>query len=124
MEERLEQRLRMFHEGGQVRPHVIEFVTRELDALAATGRVVTEDTAGMMTSHLLMALTRLLDGEPLTEFPADEQVAAELADHPEALAEARAVAARAEATLHASLPESEINLLGLHLAALAHNSRA
>ncbi|MFC8880529.1 transcriptional antiterminator, partial [Streptomyces ardesiacus] len=36
---------------------------------------------------------------------------------------ARAVAARAEAALGAALPESEINFLGMHLAALAQHSR-
>ncbi|KOT99203.1 transcriptional antiterminator [Streptomyces sp. NRRL F-4711] len=123
MEERLALRLQMFREGGQAEPRVTDFVAGELDALAAAGNVVTEETAGMLTSHLVMALTRLLSGEAIEQFLTDEQVVAELAQHPEAVASARAVAARAEAALGAALPESEINFLGMHLAALAQRSR-
>jgi hypothetical protein len=123
MEERLALRLHMFRDGGQVESRVIDFVAGELDALAVSGQTVTEDTAGMLTSHLVMALTRLLNGEAIKEFLADEQVAAELAEHPEAVVRARAIADRARAALGAMLPASEINFLGMHLAALAQRSR-
>lgn len=118
MESQLARRIRLFRESGRVRPEVAEFVTAELAALAAEGRRVTEDSAGMLTSHLLMALTRVLDGEPVAEFCADAAVAAELAGHPEAVARARAVAVRAGRELGATLPRSEINFLALHLAVL------
>ncbi|MFE7125621.1 transcriptional antiterminator [Streptomyces sp. NPDC057617] len=118
MDDRLALRIRLFHESGQVRPEVAAFVTDELDALAAEGHTVTEDTAALLTSHLMMALNRLLDGAPLEQFPTDEQVAAELAGHPEAVARARAVSVRARRALGATLPDSEINFLGLHLAVL------
>ncbi|RII09565.1 hypothetical protein DSC45_30165 [Streptomyces sp. YIM 130001] len=124
MDDRLALRIQLFRDGGQVRPEVADFVTAELEALAAEGKDVTEDTAGMLTSHLMMALTRLLDGEPIEEFRTDDQVAAELADHPEAVARAREVAARAAGRLGAALPESEVNFLGLHLAVLAQQSPA
>ncbi|GAA4083613.1 PRD domain-containing protein [Actinomadura miaoliensis] len=122
MESRLARRIRLFTETGQVRREVADFVTAELEALAAEGRPVTEDSAGMLTSHLMMALTRLADGEPIEQTSADAQVAAELADHPEAVRRARALAARAERRLGTALPESEINYLGLHLAVLAQRS--
>ncbi|MER6502759.1 transcriptional antiterminator [Streptomyces sp. NPDC001455] len=122
MEERLALRLQLFRDGGQVESRVVDFVADELDVLAAGGQVVTEDTAGMLTSHLVMALTRLLNGEAIEQFLTDEQVAAELAGHPEAVAGARAMAERARAVLGAALPESEINFLGMHLAALAQRS--
>lgn len=124
MDDQLALRIQLFRESGQVRPEVATFVADELDALAAEGRTVTEGTAGMLTSHLMMALNRLLDGEPIEEFRTDEQVAAELAGHPEAVARARAVSVRAAKALGAPLPESEINFLGLHLAVLAQNSPA
>ncbi|MFD5113686.1 transcriptional antiterminator [Streptomyces sp. NPDC058220] len=124
MDDQLALRIQLFRESGQVRPEVAAFVADELDALAAEGRTVTEGTAGMLTSHLMMALNRLLDGEPIEEFRTDEQVAAELAGHPEAVARARAVSVRAAKALGAPLPESEINFLGLHLAVLAQNSPA
>ncbi|MGC5341945.1 PRD domain-containing protein [Streptomyces sp. DT24] len=124
MDEQLALRIQLFREGGQVRPEVADFVTDELTTLEADGRTVTEATAGMLTSHLMMALTRLLDGEPIEQFLTDEQVAAELAGHPDAVARARAVSARARERLGAELPESEINFLGMHLAVLAQQSPA
>lgn len=124
MDERLAERIRLFRAGGQIRPQVVDFVAGELRALSAAGEEVTEDTAGTLTSHLMVALTRLLDGEPITAFPAAEQVAAELAGHPEAVAAARAIAARAHAELGAELPASEIDFLGLHLAVLARRRPA
>lgn len=122
MDDQLALRVQLFRESGQVRPEVAAFVTEELDALAAEGRTVTEDTAGMLTSHLMMALTRLLDGESIKQFPTDEQVVAELAAHPEAVDRAHAVSDRAAKELGAPLPDSEINFLSLHLAVLAQHS--
>ncbi|MFF1684402.1 MULTISPECIES: PRD domain-containing protein [unclassified Streptomyces] len=119
MDDQLALRIRLFREGGQVRPEVADFVSAELAALAARGHEVTEQTAGMLTSHLMMALTRLVDGEPIEQFLTDEQVAAELADHPRAVAGAREVAARACEQLGATLPDSEVNFLAMHLAVLA-----
>ncbi|MFH8614547.1 transcriptional antiterminator [Streptomyces sp. NPDC017979] len=119
MDDQLARRIALFREGGAVRPEVADFVTVELDTLAAEGRTVTEATAGMLTSHLIMALTRLLDGEAIAASPTDAAVAAELVDHPEAVGRARAVAARAHRELGATLPDSEVNFLGMHLAVLA-----
>ncbi|MGY0018975.1 PRD domain-containing protein [Streptomyces sp. cg35] len=119
MDDQLALRMRLFRESGQVRPEVADFVAAELAALEDEGRTVTEASAGMLTSHLMMALNRLLDGAPIEQFLTDEQVAAELADHPEAVERARRVSARARAELGATLPESEINFLAMHLAVLA-----
>ncbi|WP_438818466.1 hypothetical protein, partial [Streptomyces griseus] len=116
MDDQLALRIQLFREGGQVKPEVADFVAAELAALEAEGHLVTEATAAMLTSHLMMAVGRLLNGEPIEQFLTDDQVAAELADHPEAVAPGRAVAARAERELGAALPESEINFLGMHLA--------
>ncbi|MEW2069363.1 PRD domain-containing protein [Streptomyces sp. NPDC007346] len=119
MDDQLALRLQLFREGGQVKPEVTDFVAAELTALETEGHTVTEATAGMLTSHLTMALDRLLRGESIKEFTADEQITAELAGHPEAVARARAVSTRAERRLGPALPESEINFLALHLAVLA-----
>ncbi|RCG25511.1 PRD domain-containing protein [Streptomyces diacarni] len=119
MDDQLALRIQLFRDSGQVRPQVAAFVTAELTALTDEGAPVTEETAGMLTSHLMMALTRLLDGEPIEEFTTDEQVAAELADHPAAVERARRIAERAESELGAALPTSEINFLAMHLAVLA-----
>ncbi|WP_371795223.1 PRD domain-containing protein [Streptomyces sp. NBC_01718] len=124
MDDQLALRIQLFREGGQVKPEVADFVAAELAALEADGRTVTEASAGMLTSHLMMALTRLLDGEPIEQFLTDDQVAAELAGHPHAVARARAISARAKQKLGAALPDSEINFLGMHLAVLAQHSPA
>ncbi|MFG2136268.1 transcriptional antiterminator [Streptomyces sp. NPDC048650] len=120
MEARLARRIRLFRDSGQVRPEVAAFVTAELVALAGEGRHITEDSAGMLTSHLLMALTRSLEGGPPAECAAS--LAAELADHPEAVARARAVAVRAVRELGAELSGPEILFLALHFAVLRGNS--
>ncbi|MEU5825408.1 transcriptional antiterminator [Streptomyces sp. NPDC047803] len=124
MDDQLALRLQLFREGGQIKPEVADFVTAELAALEAEGNTVTEATAGMLTSHLMMALTRLLNGEAIEQFLTDDQVAAELAGHPEAVSRARAVAERARRDLGAALPDSEVNFLGMHLAVLAQQAPA
>ncbi|NEC67609.1 PRD domain-containing protein [Streptomyces sp. SID9727] len=124
MDDQLALRLQLFREGGQIKPEVADFVTAELAALEAEGNTVTEATAGMLTSHLMMALTRLLNGEAIEQFLTDDQVASELAGHPEAVSRARAVAERARRELGAALPESEVNFLGMHLAVLAQQAPA
>ncbi|MEU2790731.1 PRD domain-containing protein [Streptomyces sp. NPDC007100] len=122
MEALLAQRIRLFVESGRVRPETAAFVRAELDALAAEGCAVTEDSAGMLTSHLLMALTRLQDGEPVEQFRTDAEVAAELAEHPEAVRRARTVSLRAERALGSPLPESEIGFLAMHFAVLRRDT--
>ncbi|MGI5471119.1 PRD domain-containing protein [Streptomyces sp. CA-132043] len=122
MEDRLALRIQLFRESGQAPQQVTRFVEEELTALAAEGHTVTEGTAGMLTSHLVMALTRLLNGEPIEQFLTDEEVAAELAGHPDAVERARAVSFRAEKELGATLPDSEINFLAMHLAVLRKNA--
>ncbi|MGW0733447.1 PRD domain-containing protein [Streptomyces sp. NPDC002851] len=122
MDDQLALRIQLFRDGGQVPPRVAEFVTDELAALAAEGKAVTEKSAGMLTSHLMMALTRLVNGEPIEQFPTDEQVTAELAAHPEAVDRARVVALRAQRELGAALPDSEVTFLGIHLAALTQHT--
>ncbi|MFC7308784.1 PRD domain-containing protein [Streptomyces monticola] len=122
MDDQLALRIQLFRDSGQVRPEVADFVAAELAALDAEGRTVTEESAGMLTSHLMMALTRLVNGEPIEQFLTDEQVAAELSGHPEAVERARAVSVRAQEALGAALPESEVNFLGMHLAVLTQRS--
>jgi hypothetical protein len=122
MDDQLALRIQLLRQGGPVRDEVVAFVTDELTALASEGHAVTEDTAGMLTSHLMMALTRLLDGEAIDCLRTDEQMAAELAGHPRAVERARSVAARAKSELGALLPDAEVTFLALHLAVLAQRS--
>ena len=85
---------------------------------------VTEATSSMLTSHLMMALTRVLDGAPAEAHGGDELVTAELAAHPEALVRSRRIAAHAERELGAVLPASEVAFLGMHLAVLSLRAAA
>jgi PRD domain len=119
MDDQLALRICLFRKGGSVDPRVVDFVEAELDGLAATGLPVTEATAGMLTSHLVMALDRMVRGEAIRGSASDSYVAAELATEPEAVADAQALAARAERALGARLPEAEVAFLALHLAVLA-----
>lgn len=122
-DEKLVLRIQLFRQTGQVRPEVADFVESELKALARAGLPVGEDTAGMLTSHLMMALNRLLNGEPLEDPAAGEQMAAELADQPGAVRLARQIAVRAERALGAApLPDSETAYLAMHLAVLAQRA--
>ncbi|WP_433479204.1 hypothetical protein ACQPZP_20530 [Spirillospora sp. CA-142024] len=116
MDRLLAERLDIFERTGQAAPDICRFVRDELSALDTAGGAVTEDSAGTLVSHLLLALQRARDGAALTEFPADETVRAELAGHPDAVERARALAARARSALGAGLPEQEVRFLALHLA--------
>ncbi|MEU8122518.1 PRD domain-containing protein [Spirillospora sp. NPDC049024] len=118
MDRQLAERLEIFERTGQVAPEICRFVRAELDVLDAAGSEITEESAGTLTSHLLLALQRARDGGALTEFTADETVRAELAGHPDALEQAAALAERAESALDVVLPGQEVRFLALHLALL------
>ncbi|WP_131735562.1 transcriptional antiterminator [Actinomadura roseirufa] len=118
MDRLLDERLETFEKTGQVAPEICRFVRTELDALDAAGGEVTEESAGTLTSHLLLALQRARDGEALTGFEADDAVRAELAGHPDALERAAALAERARSVLGVGLPGQEVRFLALHLALL------
>ncbi|GLZ06079.1 hypothetical protein Acsp03_35450 [Actinomadura sp. NBRC 104412] len=118
MDPLLEERLAIFERTGQVSPEICRFVRDELEALAAAGGEITEESAGTLASHLLLALQRARDGEALTDFPADDTVRAELAGQPRAMEQAAALAGRARSALGADLPEQEVRFLALHLAVL------
>ncbi|WP_070019738.1 PRD domain-containing protein [Streptomyces nanshensis] len=129
MEEKLEEglalRVQVFRETGQVRPEVAEFVEGELLGLTRAGLPVSEETAGMLTSHLMMALDRLLGGESLEDPDAHGHMAEELAGHPGAVRLARQISRRAEETLGTGpLPDAETGYLALHLAVLAQRPAA
>lgn len=83
------------------------------------GFVLEEESAGMLVSHLLLALERARAGEPIEEWEGAEDVAEELAEAPGIVEEARRIVGRASSELGAELPETEVNFLALHLAVIA-----
>lgn len=125
LDEKLALRIQLFRETGQVRAEVAGFVERELRGLARAGLPVREETAGMLTSHLMMALNRLLNGESVEDPAADGHMAAELSGQARAVRLAQQIAVRAEQALGtAPLPDSETSYLAMHLAVLEQRGPA
>lgn len=119
MDADLEKRMALFQETGQVSSEVSRFVRGELERLAGEwGLVLEEESAGMLVSHMLLALERARAGEAIGEWEGSED-AAELAERPWAVAEARGIVDDARTALGADLPEGEARFLALHLAAIA-----
>jgi transcriptional regulatory protein LevR len=116
----LNKRMRLFEETGQVSPEVSSFVRSELERVAGEWDLkLEEETAGMLVSHLLLALERARAGESINESEGSEDAAEELAEHPWAVDKAWEVVRGARTDLGADLPETEVNFLALHLAAIA-----
>jgi transcriptional regulatory protein LevR len=116
----LNRRMRLFQETGQVSSEVSSFVRSELERVAEEWDLkLEEDTAGMLVSHLLLALERARAGEAIEEWEGSEDAAEELAERPWAVDKAREVVRDARTDLGAVLPETEVNFLALHLAAIA-----
>jgi transcriptional regulatory protein LevR len=116
----LNKRMRLFQETGQVSSEVSSFVRSKLEHVAEEWDLkLEEDTAGMLVSHLLLALERARAGEAIKEWEGSEDAAEELAERPWALDKAREVVRDARTDLGTDLPETEVNFLALHLAAIA-----
>jgi hypothetical protein len=116
----LNRRMKLFEETGQVSPEVSSFARGKLEHVADEwGLKLEEETAGMLVSHLLLALERARAGESINEWEGSEDAAEELAERPWAVDKAREVVRDARIDLGANLPETEINFLALHLAAIA-----
>ena len=120
MDADLEMRLRLFEESGQVSSGVVRFVRGELDRVARSwGLVLEEESAGMLVSHLLLALERVRAGEAIEDWDGAEDAADDLEERPWALEEAHRIVENARPVVGAELPEAEVRFLALHLAAIA-----
>lgn len=120
MDAELNRRMKLFEETGQVSLEVSSFARGKLEHVADEWDLkLEEETAGMLVSHLLLALERARAGESISEWEGSEEAAEELADRPWAVEKAREVVRDARTDLGAELPETEINFLALHLAAIA-----
>jgi transcriptional regulatory protein LevR len=116
----LNRRMRLFEETGQVSPEVSSFVRNELERVAGEWDLkLEEETAGMLVSHLLLALERARAGESINELEGSEDAAEEVAERPWAANKAWEVVRGARTDLGVDLPETEVNFLALHLAAIA-----
>lgn len=118
MDADLERRLSFFEEHGQVDGDLCRFVRAELELLASEGVPVTEESAGMFATHLLMALQRVRAGEPVDVPESADLIAVQLQGQEAAVARARELAGRG-ATEHAvQLPAHEVDFVALHIATL------
>jgi antitoxin (DNA-binding transcriptional repressor) of toxin-antitoxin stability system len=114
----LERRLRFFEDQGQVDADLCQFVRSELELLASAGVPVTEETAGMFATHLLMALQRVRAGEPVEVPDSADLIAVQLQGQEAAVAQARELAARGESDHQVVLPPHEVDFIALHIATL------
>ena len=115
-----DRRLALLRDSGQASRDVIDFVHREMTALAGElGISLESDGAGMLGNHLVLALQRAVSGEPY-DGGAQLQglLESELEAHPQARHCADQVADHARTTLNADLPQGERNYVAIHLAAL------
>ncbi|MDO9381051.1 MAG: hypothetical protein Q7T56_19570 [Nocardioidaceae bacterium] len=121
MDDQLRARLDVYRQMPDVPDGVVDLVADELDRLAGD-HDVTDDSAGMLTSHLVTALARMASGAPDVEAPDAGVVARAVADVPGADERAAAVSARAAEHLGTALTPTEQQYLTLHLATLAITS--
>ncbi|HYM49561.1 MAG TPA: PRD domain-containing protein [Candidatus Limnocylindrales bacterium] len=115
-----EGRLRLLRESNQATEAVVAFVREEMAQIAGElGLSLDTDGAGMLVNHLVLALERARNGTPYVA-PAEivQLLAAELDGRPAIRHRARRLATRARQRLHADLPDSEVDFLAVHLAAI------
>lgn len=122
MDQDLLQRLELFRMTDTVPPGVADFVASELEAMEAEN-LVTEATAGMLTSHLVMALSRMVKEEPDIDPPSPAVIEEVRGAAPQAFPAAAAVSDRSKAVLGVPLSIIEQHYLALHLATLAMKSK-
>lgn len=116
----LEKRLSLFEETGQVSPEVVSFARGQLERVAEEwGLILEEENAGMLVSHLLLALERARAGDAIEDWEGSEDAAEELAARPWAVGRAERIVKHAWSVLGANLPEGETRFLALHLASIA-----
>lgn len=117
MDTTLQQRLEIFRSMETIPDAAVDFVAAELAGLESEYRIA-DDTAGMLTSHLVQALARMLSHTPDIEPPADEVYAQVVAEAPASVERATQISERAERTLGVPLSDIEQRYLAFHLATL------
>lgn len=122
MDDPLRQRLELFRAMSDTPPGVVDFVERELHRLE-TDYLVTEATAGSLTSHLVAALGRMLRHEPDIDPPGDTVYREVVEAFPAAIDDAAELSARADQDLGVGLSAVEQQYLSLHLGTLALTAR-
>lgn len=123
MENILAQRLEIYDADPAVPAGVTDFVRAEL-AQIDPNQCLTDDTAGIFVSHLIMAIARLVTGNPVPEEMDAETYAEVLVEQPNARMRADALANRIVDQFGVHPPESELQYLTVHLALLANNLQA
>ena len=117
----LDERLSLLEVSGQGSADVIAFVRTEMRLLQDVLRIpFTEGDGALLVTHLVVALERLRRGEPFVASNGHSEIVDhELSTRPDMVFQAHQVAVRARRSLGAELPDAEIGLIALHLAALS-----
>lgn len=118
MDEQLQLRLDVYRGMDDIPDQVVNFVATELSGLTIEYRI-TDETAGMMTSHLVMALKRMVTHEPDIEGPAPAVYERVAAESPASVRRAVSMSDQAAASLGTRLSPIEEQYLTFHLATLA-----
>ena len=121
MDDHLRTRLTVYRDMPETAAGVVDFVENELSRLTRE-YLVTDATAGVMTSHLIAALTRVVKREPDIDPPSPAVYQQVVTQAPGSVDLATEVSGRAEAALGVRLTPVEEQYLSFHLAALAINA--
>lgn len=121
MDQTLRQRLAFFNAMDDTPNGVVDFVRGELERLESQFEI-TEKSAGLLTSHLITALGRMIRHDADIEPPGATVYREVVIGFPSAVADAAAVSARAEQRLGVGLSPIEQQYLSLHLGTLALTS--
>ena len=110
-------RLDLLEDSGVITPEARRVTSATIGRIEAFLLVTLDDeSGGPLVTHIAVALSRIERNEPPPELP--EIVALEIADRPEELRMAEALAREWQATTGASIPAQEVSYVAAHLAAL------
>jgi transcriptional regulatory protein LevR len=112
----LEARLGLLTSSGQIDPDVAEFMIWALAEIEARlGVEVNEEGFSTLCTHMAMALQRARNGKQVETWESKHD---ELADYPQAVSRAEALADAAQERLGTDLSAPEREFVALHLAAV------
>jgi hypothetical protein len=115
MDSQLQERLRVFEQEGLASPAIVQFVHAILHWLEQESHhLCTEENAGPLASHLMLALTRVNRGEALSD-TWDANVHEEALHLASLTPWAEHIREQAQLVLNLTLPPEELDFLLLHL---------
>lgn len=117
MDELLTARFEVYESMPEIDNAAVAFV-REVVSQDVPPALRTDEAAGMLVSHLVMALDRLVKNEPVESGPGEAAMAEVRATSTRAFDVAHSIAERVDSEFGAPLDPREIDFLALHFATL------